>query len=51
MEGLLFLKKKKQKDFIRWARGGYPPRASMDKSFLLVFYKKEGLTKTIAAPK
>jgi hypothetical protein len=47
---LLFLKKKKQKDFCLFAcvaqfqRFGIAPRRQIDKSFLLLFYKKEVLS-------
>jgi hypothetical protein len=39
-EGLLFLKKKKQKDFERWARGGRPARARSQKFFASFFQKR-----------
>jgi hypothetical protein len=41
-EGLLFLKKKKQKNFIHWIASALP-RTPMDESFLLLFFKKEAL--------
>jgi hypothetical protein len=44
-KSLLFLKKKKQKDFCQFGSSRSRPRASypMSKSFLLLFFKKEDL--------
>jgi hypothetical protein len=41
---LLFLKKKKQKDFCSLAPCGFGYRVQMGKSFLVLFFKKERLS-------
>jgi len=40
-KGLLFLKKKKQKDFSPFAPSRMGTTAPMNKSFLVLFFKKE----------
>jgi hypothetical protein len=40
-KSLLFLKKKKQKDFYSWWRVTPATTPQMDKSFLVLFFKKE----------
>jgi hypothetical protein len=43
-EALLFLKKKKQKNFyLLGALAGWLPKPAVSKSFLLLFFKKEAL--------
>jgi hypothetical protein len=39
-----FFEKKKQKTFTYWTRHSGRPRASTGESFLLLFFKKEGLS-------
>jgi hypothetical protein len=41
---LLFLKKKKQKNFCSWGLWHAPATARSSKSFLLLFFKKEALS-------
>jgi hypothetical protein len=51
---LLFLKKKKQKDFYLFgvtARVGRLPSTQMDNSFLLLFFKKEEFFSSVLALK
>jgi len=43
-QGLLFLKKKKQKDFFIWATGARNARLQYKKSFLRRFFSKKRLT-------
>ncbi|MEE3500109.1 hypothetical protein [Acidiphilium acidophilum] len=38
-----FFEKKKQKTFLIWASGGFKATVTVNKNFLLLFYKKEAL--------
>jgi hypothetical protein len=48
---LLFVNKKKQKNFLTWAGGARTPRRRINKSFLVLFYKKEPLPFLLLFPK
>jgi hypothetical protein len=48
-QGLLFLKKKKQKDFIHLMRRGWIPPHQTNESFLVLFFKKEHAYLTASA--
>jgi hypothetical protein len=46
---LLFVNKKKQKNFIRFSAGLFSHRAKRSKSFLVLFFKKERLNPSVAS--